>query len=152
MEASKVTIQPRTWEMNKVTPKRRKELKQEATLALIRRKPYGKRLIAKEVAEVTGLTPGGATAYLKNLVRDGIITKHPLGLKSAFYTVNEPERVIQAAVVKEAESQEDGRYRGERKQKSSLNLEEQAMQFAWEHPLFNNDLREFVKWFNKKES
>lgn len=28
-------------------------------------------------------------------------------------------------------------------------LEQLAAKFGWEHPLFNNDLREFVKWYQK---
>ena len=151
MEASKVTIAPTTWSQQKLTPKRRRELKRENVLAYLRSRPYGKRVIAKELMQFGFTTASGAHVYLKALERDGLITKHELGLRSAFYTVNEPVKTSgshgldegQVAAIKIMNDVID-------KAGTQVSLEEQAMRFAWEHPLYNNDLREFIKWTNKE--
>jgi hypothetical protein len=145
VEASNVTLSERM--TAKLTPKRKRELRRELALAYISKKPYGKRLKANELLGVTDLTTaGGAHIYLQNLVRDGYLTKHELGPRSAFYVVNEPVTTLKSGQLVE--------YTDEPPviaPPAAPSLEEQAMRFGWEHPLYNNDLREFIKWLKEQK-
>lgn len=152
-EIARVTIDPETIKLAEkpLTAKRRKELKRERVLDYIRNKPYGQKMGSLELVDVLGIfkSTGGAWMYLKSLVRDGYITEHPISLKRSFYTVNEPVTITKSAKDKHVLPATPVIEKPQTKAETTQpNLETLAMQFAWQHPLFNNDLREFVKWYS----
>lgn len=157
-EVAKVTIDPATIAAasQPLTRKRRRELRQERVLEYIRNKPYGERLMSREL-EDAGIVhrnegnPGiNGREVLIKLVKKGLITKHLIGKLSAFYTVNEPVTTVRPA---DPQPDEPPVYASDivSEHTADVDIETEAMQFAWRHPLFNNDLREFVKWYNHKQ-
>jgi hypothetical protein len=96
-----------------------------------------------------------AWRWLKKWTEQGEIICHEIGLRTFFYTVPGEVKVTKPAgktePVSEPDTPEVDKTAGT-KQTAVNDLEQLAARFGWEHPLFNNNLREFVKWYNLTKS
>lgn len=157
MFASRVTVSERTMVKHRAS-QRAMEMRRELVKSYIQSKPYGKRIKMVEFARAMGTTEGRADQIIKNMVTRGVIVRHELSPRRFFYTVPGDVKVTKPGTVVEPEHEpspeEVAKVAAEvnysPQQIYAGTLEEAAMRFAWQHPLYNNDLREFLKWFKSE--
>lgn len=162
VDASKVTIDP--LKVNApLSMKRKRELRLEAVKAYIESKPYGTRIKASEFRQVMNAgTEANAYNIIKLMIRDGLIFQWNIGPKSFFYTVPTEVKTTKLAEyevesgvpapgqVDDIDEAAVAKIMAEKRTAVDVDLEQLAMKFGWEHPLYNNDLREFVKWASRQ--
>lgn len=77
MEATKVQILPRTFELNKLKGKRKTQLRRKLIIEYIESKPAGEIISVPEFQRVGSLsTTANAHSFINRMLRDGIIMRH----------------------------------------------------------------------------
>lgn len=142
MEASEVKISSETWDLNKVSPSKKRKLREQAVLDLIKSKPNLTPIKTKDFAVAARLNDvANAWNFLKGMERRGLIKKVESGPAGMVYTINDAARTVKPAV-KKVKSKE--RELGEE-------VERLAKDYLWEAEergtMFGTTLlKDFVKW------
>lgn len=138
MDVSKLSINPDHLRFKKLTPERKSELRRENIKALIRSKPAGTIITAKEFTEVTKVPGTGIFAILNSLIKKGEITKIPAPgfTKKSSWVVNESREPVPQPANRPAT-----RY-------TVLQLTQLAKDFTWDTE--SDSLREFINKLTKE--
>lgn len=165
IEASKVTVNPVTYEKQKVlTNKQRRKLRQRKVIELIQDTPAGQYLTATAFAEATGIDYFSVNKFINRMLRDGLIARegHPKaytyfipvkGKKISKPIVDKASEVAQELVVPTTEVPHYERHLSpvmteltEQDIKAKI-VADMAKAYYWETT--DNSLRGFVKWAEK---
>jgi hypothetical protein len=91
MQATKVKIRDELLETKPLSNKHKRQLREQAIIALINSKPYGERIKISEVALEAHLSGDGAAgSFLNGMIRRGKIVRHEIGpsrLRDGFFYV-----------------------------------------------------------------
>lgn len=149
MDASKLTIDPDKLRFQKMSHKKRSELRRKNMLDLINSKPAGTALSLQEFEAVTRTSSANVHAVIQHMVKEGVVTKTLVeGTKNRYcysvvaaVTVKAPKEVPQPAITETTAAATE--------QFPAMTLGDYARDYAWES---NDDsLRGFVKWMDGKE-
>lgn len=90
MEASRITIDPDTRKAARpMTRHGRTKLRRQIVVDYIKAKPYGKRIKLAEFQRICQFKNSGNTqAFINRMIRDHVIERHNIGLKTYFYTAD----------------------------------------------------------------
>lgn len=133
--------------------------------------PYGKMISPLKLGRQFGLSGPRTHQILKRLVKAGhLIAQAPIDTNYGkfYYVPDKSEATIVPSAPQKDEIDEEKLNELNQAGRPAIpaprditepvysepipdNLESIAMRFGWEHPLFNNDLREFVKWHQKNQ-
>ena len=113
---------------------RKRELRRQRIIEYIKRKPMGARIKLEEFVQAGHFkTDSNADVFVRKMIAEGIIERENLSPRTFCYRVVQQEEEVR--VVKRATER-----------LTASQIEEKAMQFSWEHPEEQNDLRAFVAW------
>ena len=137
----------------------KKNMRRALIEALISRKRPSTRIQMSEFQEAGNFdTEARAKSFVQGMIDAGIIKRYKLSSRTYSYSMVEhsagvePMSPVQETLLPPPATQSlpdmDGPTRTE--PAPIQGLEELAMKFSWQHPDVQNDLREFVSWYNKR--
>lgn len=86
LEASKVTIGQKTYDLNYLGKKRKTNLRRRLIIELIQSKPAGTTIKVREFQEVARFsTQANAYAFVNRMIRDGVIMRYEGDRPKTFY-------------------------------------------------------------------
>jgi len=107
MEASKVTLSPGITEYKPLKAGKKRKLREQKVKDLIQSKPYAAYISGKQFGKELGIGQVTAAKFIRHMVDEGSITRHQVGLKRYFYTVNGPLKVTKIEQPKVEEPKEE---------------------------------------------
>lgn len=158
--ASKVSLNPKLLaeaERN-LTFKQKRALKEQKVLDLIRSRPAGSRIGLRDFARVLMTSEPSAHEFIKGMVKRGKISKHNLSPKTFYYAILDDAKTVTPTEEKpieepKAELTSNPNAAPTPPMPSShhldIDIERKAMQYSWETPDDNNNLRGFIEWYKK---
>jgi hypothetical protein len=86
MDASKVTIGEKTYDLQFLDKKKKTNLRRRLVIEYIQSKPAGEYIKMRELQEAAKLsTTPNANAFIKRMIRDGVIMRHNGEKPKSFY-------------------------------------------------------------------
>lgn len=119
---------------------KKRELRREAIIAYIKRKPLGTRIKLEEFKQAGNFaTDANTDVFIKKMLKDGVIIRENLTPRTFCYQVAGGGEV---RVTRPADPR--------RKKLTPLEIEQLAMKWSWENPDCYNDLRQFIQHITKE--
>lgn len=147
MEVSQATISAKTLDLNRLNKTKKTNLRRKLVIEYIQSKPSGEIIRMAEIQKAGQFsTTPNTNAFIKRMLRDGIITRYKGDKpRTYYYAVTGAVRIKKPANVAE---EPQAASKPATVSNNHL-LTDYAKQFAWEH---NSDsLREFVEYMDGKE-
>lgn len=156
MEASKVTLSPGITEYKPLKAGKKRKLREQKVKDLIQSKPYAAYISGKQFGKELGIGQVTAAKFIRHMVDEGSITRHQVGLKRYFYTVNGPLKVTKIEQPKVEEPKEEPKPEAPSKvvpppievKKDQRSVIDYAKDFYW--ATNSDNLHEFVQWMEEK--
>lgn len=88
-EIARVNIQRSTMEeaQKPIYGDKKRELRRQAIMAYIRSRPAGTKIKMPEFAKIYNGTPANTFSFVNRMLRDGLIEKHNIGIRTFYYTI-----------------------------------------------------------------
>lgn len=142
MEASKVSLSADTLQSSSLKHGDKMRLRLQALTDYIQSRPYMAKITYRDLMHVLQVNyQADARKVVLRAEKEGLITRHELGIRKFAYTVN---GVVTTKKLDAPKPKKDKSVTGTPPREPSGNIEELARNFAWDQ---NSDsLREFIKW------
>lgn len=153
MIGAHVKVAPETLKQaGMLTIKRKRELRNEAVLAVIRSRPSGTRIKLREFMAVTHIKQDGIMhSHIKTMLKNGLITRYQVGKDGHAYDIPSDTKVHKALEAPKPLHIVTNGVRDDKPTQAD-EIELLAMKFAWQAPdETRNNLHEFIYWLKKED-